>query len=104
MTDYHYFANPGRVVLIRDSALGFDVLVTPEPTCDDQDSWFAALSDARHYAAGLSAGTGWRIADHSTETSVRAALRKAEPPAGGLMGYFDKPPFRGMWGRIRHRR
>jgi hypothetical protein len=58
MADHH-------TIVVQHEIFGaaVEVLVKPTPTGIGHDREFRSLSEARHYAAELSAATGWRIAD-----------------------------------------
>lgn len=104
MNDTQMRDSGSHLILIRDSQVGWEVLILPRPTRDGQDGWFLDLSEARQYAAGLNAATGWVIADEATCTGERAAARKAaEQPPGGLLERLGEAAYKGRWGKLRHR-
>lgn len=69
-------AYPIRFILVRNALTikGWEVLMMPCPTRDKQDRWYSSVSDARIYASGLQAASGWSILDTAQEEGGRDAL------------------------------
>lgn len=94
-------------ILVRNALAlrGWEVLIMPQPTRDKQDRWYSSPSDARIYASGVQAATGWSILDAAQERgghdAIESIREEEAPPLLKRMGAVYAASR--LWGYLTHR-